>query len=333
MMRHLTELRSASGSAATDPHRAYEKGSGLASGLRLEDVRVPPFLPDHPEVRNDILDYYFEVERFDRQLGEILSFLEGRDQLENTILIVTSDNGMPFPRAKADLYDYGSRVPLAIRWPERIPGGRVVNDFVSHVDIAPTILEATGVEPNPDMTGRSLLDVLASEKEGRVDSSRDHAILARERHTPWRAGRVGYPMRGIRTDQFLYIRNLEPDRWPAGDPPIFGEVDPSPTKDLIRAKGQVSEFDNYYRAAFSKRPPEELYAIADDPAQTKNVAARDSYSAVKNSLSARLDERFASNRRPSSAGARSYVGVQSALRPGSSWKTVARLQHLNSPIP
>ena len=287
---------------STDPHRAYEKGSGLASGLRLEDVRVPPFLPDHPEVRNDILDYYFEIERFDSQLGEILSFLEERDQLANTIVIVTSDNGMPFPRAKADLYDYGSRVPLAIRWPERIPGGRVVNDFVSLVDIAATILESAGLEPIPDMTGRSLLGVLTSEKEGRGDSWRDHAILARERHTPWRAGRVGYPMRAIRTDQFLYIRNLEPDRWPAGDPPIFGEVDPSPTKDLIRAQAEVPGLENYYRLAFSKRPPEELFAIADDPAQMMNVAAQDSYSAVKSSLAARLDERLLATADPRALG-------------------------------
>ena len=287
---------------STDPHRAYERGSGLASGLRLEDVRVPPFLPDHPEVRSDILDYYFEIQRFDSQLGDILSFLEERDQLANTIVIVTSDNGMPFPRAKADLYDYGSRVPLAICWPERIPGGRVVNDFVSLTDIAPTILEAAGLEPLPDMTGRSLLGVLASEKDGRVDSSRDHVILARERHTPWRAGRVGYPMRAIRTDQFLYIRNLEPDRWPAGDPPIFGEVDPSPTKDLIRAKGQSPGFENFYRSAFSKRPPEELYAIADDPAQMMNVAAQDSSSAVIDSLAARLDERLLATADPRALG-------------------------------
>ena len=188
-----------------DPHRAYRQGSGLESGLRLDDVRVPQFLPDVPEIRSDILDYYFEIARFDRELGEILSLLEEHDQLANTIVIVTSDNGMPFPRAKADLYDYGSRVPLAVRWPERIPAGRVASDFVSLVDVAPTILEAAGLAPLPEMTGRSLLDLLTSQDQGRIDPSRDHVILARERHTPWRAGRVGYPMRAIRTDQFLYI--------------------------------------------------------------------------------------------------------------------------------
>ncbi|MDE0100885.1 MAG: sulfatase [Bryobacterales bacterium] len=277
---------------SSDPHRAYAEGSGLASGLSLEDVRVPAFLPDVPEVRSDILDYYFEIGRFDRELGQILSFLEARGELDRTMVIVTSDNGMPFPRAKADLYDYGTRVPLAIRWPERFPGGRVVSDFVSQVDLAPTILEAAGLPQHSDMTGRSILGLLASSREGRIERARDHVVLARERHTPWRAGRVGYPMRGIRTDGHLYIRNLEPDRWPAGDPPIFGEVDPSPTKDFVRARRDSPGFERYYRAAFSKRPAEELYDLARDPAQLTNVASESSLASVKAGLAEHLDKRL-----------------------------------------
>lgn len=287
---------------SSDPHRAYEKGSGIASGLRPEDVVVPPFLPDDPEVRSDILDYFFEIERFDRELGEILSYLEERGQLENTIVIVTSDNGMPFPRAKADLYDYGARVPLAVRWPESVPGGRVVTDFASLVDIAPTILEAAGVEIPEDMTGRSLLDLLKSGEDGRVDSTRDHVILARERHTPWREGRVGYPMRAIRTDQYLYIRNIEPDRWPAGDPPILGEVDPSPTKDLMRARKDDPEFRRYYEAAFSKRPGEELYEVGVDLGQLKNVADEAAHAEIKSALAARLDQHLLATSDPRALG-------------------------------
>lgn len=287
---------------SSDPHRAYEKGSGIASGLRPEDVVVPPFLPDDPEVRSDILDYYFEIERFDRELGEILSYLEEQGQLENTIVIVTSDNGMPFPRAKADLYDYGARVPLAVRWPESVPGGRVVTDFASLVDIAPTILEAAGIEIPEDMTGRSLLDLLKSGEDGRVDSTRDHVILARERHTPWREGRVGYPMRAIRTDQYLYIRNIEPDRWPAGDPPILGEVDPSPTKDLMRARKDDPEFRRYYEAAFSKRPGEELYEVGVDLGQLKNVADEAVHAEIKSALAARLDQHLLATSDPRALG-------------------------------
>ncbi len=287
---------------SSDPHRAYEKGSGIASGLRPEDVVVPPFLPDDPEVRSDILDYYFEIERFDRELGEIFSYLEEQGQLENTIVIVTSDNGMPFPRAKADLYDYGARVPLAVRWPESVPGGRVVTDFASLVDIAPTILDAAGVEIPEDMTGRSLLDLLESGEDGRVDSTRDHVILARERHTPWREGRVGYPMRAIRTDQYLYIRNIEPDRWPAGDPPILGEVDPSPTKDLMRARKDDPEFRRYYEAAFSKRPGEELYEVGVDLGQLKNVADEAAHAEIKSALAARLDQHLLATSDPRALG-------------------------------
>ena len=287
---------------STDPHRRYEKGSGLASGLRLDSVAVPEFLPDDPEVRSDILDYYYEIERFDRELGEMLSFLEERDELANTIVIVTSDNGMPFPRAKADLYDYGSRVPLAVNWPDRLPAGRVVNDFVSLVDVAPTILEAAGLDVPSEMTGCSLLNLLEADTQGRVDSARDHVILARERHTPWRAGRVGYPMRAIRTERFLYIRNIEPDRWPAGDPPIFGEVDPSPTKDFIRDRKELPEFRRFYEAAFEKRPREELYDMALGPGQMTNVAARESNAAIKRSLAARMDQHLLATADPRALG-------------------------------
>ena len=117
--------------------------------MNIDDVRVPDFLPDVAEVRSDILDYFFEIERFDRELGAILERLERAGELDNTLVIVTSDNGMPFPRAKANLYDYGARMPLAVRWPERVRGGRVVDDFIGFADYAPTILEAAGVERSP----------------------------------------------------------------------------------------------------------------------------------------------------------------------------------------
>ena len=120
-----------------DPHRPYEKGSGSRSGMRLEDVRVPSFWPDTPEVRSDILDYYFGVQRFDREVGELLAGLEAAGKLDNTLVVLTGDNGWPFPRAKANLYDAGTRQPLAVRWPARVRGGRVLDDFVSLTDLAP----------------------------------------------------------------------------------------------------------------------------------------------------------------------------------------------------
>jgi uncharacterized sulfatase len=143
-----------------EPHRAYAKGSGLAAGKKLGDAQVPPFLPDTPEVRSDLLDFALEVEYFDAQLGKMLATLEAAGELENTLVIVCSDNGMPFPRAKANLYEYGTHMPLAIRWPARVKGGRTVDDFAGHVDLAPTILTAAGVSVPADMTGKSLLPTL-----------------------------------------------------------------------------------------------------------------------------------------------------------------------------
>lgn len=126
----------------------------MQSGKKLDDMKVPPFLPDSPEVRSDILDYYTEIEHFDRQLGAMLDHLEKSGELANTLVVVTSDNGMAFPRAKATLYEYGIHLPLAVSWPERFKGGRVVEDLISFTGFAPTFLQAAGVSAPESMSGK-----------------------------------------------------------------------------------------------------------------------------------------------------------------------------------
>ena len=276
---------------STDPHRPYEPGSGAASGMNPRDVQVPPFLPDTPEVRSDILDYYFEVQRFDRETGEILKRIEAAGELDNTLVVMTGDNGMPFPRSKANLYGYGTHLPLAMRWPARVKGGRTVNEFVSFTDFAPTFLEAAAVKPLPDMTGISLLGLLT----GRTARHRDMVFLERERHANVRRGNLSYPCRAVRTREFLYIRNLRPDRWPAGDPEKyvsvgpFGDVDGGPTKDVILNRREEPAMSRFFRLAFDKRPAEELYDLAKDPGELDNVAAQPAYAAAKKKLRAALD--------------------------------------------
>ena len=219
---------------STDPHRPYEPGTGAQSGMKPERVQVPGFLPDTSEVRNDLLDYYFEVQRFDRDLGRIIEALERAGELENTIVIVTSDNGMPFPRAKANVYDGGARVPLVIRWPGVSRAGTVIESFVSLTDLAPTILEGAGITAPAAMTGRSLLPLLRGESQ-----ARDRVFIERERHANVRKGDLSYPVRAIRTKEYLYIRNFRPDRWPAGDPEQyvavgpFGDIDGGPSKSVV----------------------------------------------------------------------------------------------------
>ncbi|MDP6208936.1 MAG: sulfatase, partial [Roseibacillus sp.] len=132
---------------ANDPHRGYKLHSGRESGMDLSKIKLFKHYPDSPEIRGDVADYYFEVQRFDRELGQFLAKLKALRALENTIVVVTGDHGMPFPRCKSNLYDSGARVPLAIQWPKVIKKGRVVDDFVSTTDLAPTFLEAAGLEP------------------------------------------------------------------------------------------------------------------------------------------------------------------------------------------
>lgn len=278
---------------STDPHRPYEKGTGRAAGLDPAKVVVPPSLPDTPEVRDDILDYYFEVRRFDRAVGRILATLDAKGLADDTLVVITSDNGMPFPRAKANLHDAGTHMPMAIRWPARIRPGQSIDAFVSHADLAPTFLEAAGLDPLPGTTGRSLLPLLTGDPAGRA--GRDRVFVERERHANVRKGDLGYPARAIRTERYLYIRNLRPDRWPAGDPQQhvavgpFGDVDGSPTKDLILDRRDDPAILPFFALAFAKRPAEELYVLADDPGQTRNVADRPEHAEAKAALRAQLD--------------------------------------------
>ncbi|MBA3296100.1 MAG: sulfatase [Acidobacteria bacterium] len=274
-----------------DPHRPYEKGSGLKAGLKLESVVVPAFLPDTPEVRSDLLDYYLEVQRFDREVGEILDKLAAAGELDNTLVVITSDNGMPFPRAKANVYDAGARMPLAVRWPARFPGGRVIDAFVSHTDLAPTFLDAAGLRPPDGMTGRSLLPLLRGERV----AGREQVFVERERHANVRRGDLSYPVRAIRTKDFLYIRNFRPDRWPAGDPEQyvavgpFGDIDGSPSKSLLLDSQTDRTIAPFFQMATAKRPAEELYDLRRDPHQVKNVAGQPEHRAAQRRLREELD--------------------------------------------
>jgi len=288
---------------SSDPHRPYETGSGVASGLRLGDLRLPPDVPDAPEVRHDVLDYCCEVHRFDREVDEALRLVEAAGRLENTLVIVTGDNGWPFPRGKTNLYDYGCRQPCVVRWPARVKGGRVVDDFVSFTDFAPTFLEAAGLKPTEAMTGRSLLSVLTSDKAGRVDPARDRVVVGRERHHGGaRPGCLGYPMRALRTHDYLYIRNFAPDRWPAGDPDGFEDCDGGPTKTHMLKHRDDPKVAPLFERAFGKRPAEELYDCKADPDQAKNVAADPANADARRRLAADLQRYLEQTKDPRVTG-------------------------------
>ena len=280
---------------SNDPHRPYEWQSGINSGMKLDEVQVPPCLPDSKEIRTDICDYYWEIQRFDFETGQALKIIEDMGELDNTIVVMTGDNGWPFPRGKSNLYDLGIHVPLAVQWGNRIKKGRVVDDFVSLADLAPTFLEASGIRPLKAMTGRSLMNVFESVKSGTVDPVRDHVLTGKERHTPAQANHMGgTPMRALRNRSYLYIHNFEPGRWPAGDPeasmrgPSLSDIDDSPTKRYIIEHKNDPDLKKYYELCSGKRPADELYDLSKDPHQLTNVTGNPEYKEVLQRLKDQL---------------------------------------------
>jgi len=292
-------------------HRPFVKGSGKALwGLDPDSVRgkLPKFMPDVPEVREDYTDYMGQILAWDAGVGVIVDKLRAIGELDNTILVISGDHGMPgVPGGKCNLYDHGVAVALIVRGPG-IKGGRVVDDFVNLMDLAPTFLEAGGVKPPAVMTGRSFMNVLHSDQSGQVDPSRTWVVTGRERHVAEaREGNLPYPHRALRTPDFLYIRNFAPDRWPMGSPKFtsqadmptaaalerdtfvaFADMDASPTKAWLVHQYGGEDWEWQYNYAFGKRPAEELYDLHKDPDEILNVADEPAYAKQKAELSARL---------------------------------------------
>lgn len=289
----------------SDPHRPYERGTGVQSGMDLDKIRLFECFPDDEIVRSDVADYYYEVQRFDTLVANAIAVLEQYGELENTIIVMTGDHGMPFPRCKSNNYDSGARIPLAISWGSNIKNpGRVIDDFISTTDLAPTFLQIAGVEVPSVMSGKSLLNILKSSGEGIVDQeNRSFVLHGKERHVPGQEENMGgYPVRAIRNHDFLYIRNFEPDRWPSGTPDYLkaaipycwlGDCDNGPTKTyMVNNRDKDGRHTTLWDLSFGKRPSEELYDCIKDPEQLVNLAQNPAYEELREKLSAQLMEQL-----------------------------------------
>lgn len=281
-----------------EPHTPCDPGNAekLKSkyGIGLEDIKVPDFLPDTPGVRRNRANMLYEVCRLDEFLGSILRTLETRGELENTLIIVTSDNGTQVLRSKANVYDWGLRVPLAIMWPARVKAGRRVDDFVNFADLAPTILEAAGLAVPAEMSGRSALDVLLSDKSGRVNPARSFTTGGLEWHgelSPqnW-AGRM------IRDERYQYIvnystaprRELQPSlRLP--DSAYEKTAQTAGEESLVVKHPDHPKVLPFVRLLVAARPAEELYDCLADPFELNNLADSPGHADVKARLKAQLE--------------------------------------------
>ena len=285
-----------------EPHREYEYGSGVRSGKKLSDIqRVPSYFPDSDTIRNDLLDYALEIEYMDKHIEKVLKILEENGQLDNTIIVVTSDHGMPFPRVKGNQYEHANHIPMALMWNKGIATkGRKINDYVSFIDIAPTLLEVSGISENSSgmhpITGKSFVNLLQSSKSGQIDKNRDYLLVGQERHDVGRPHDEGYPIRGIHKNNFLYLRNYENSRYPACNPETgYLNTDGGATKTFIINQKRKNDDDRkYWDLAFGMRPEEELYNITDDPDCVKNLANEAKYNSLKTKLKQEMEAKLLS---------------------------------------
>lgn len=283
-----------------EPHRGYEYGTGAELGGKTTDMitNFPKYWPDNQYTRNDLLDYAFEIEYIDSHVQKIMQTLRDRNLIKNTLVILTSDHGMPFPRVKGDQYEQANHVPMAMLWEGKmISKGRIINDFVSFIDLAPTILEAAGIDWQTSgmhpATGKSIMNMITSDKSGHIEPERNFVLVGKERHDTGRPKDVGYPIRGIYKDSMLYIKNYEIDRWPSGNPETgYLNSDASPTKTAILNMRRNGEDKYFWKLNFGKRVSEELYNIKQDPYCMDNLARNKNFSTTKEALKLEMETKL-----------------------------------------
>ena len=258
---------------AHEPHLPYAEGA--QSDEDLARVEVPAFLPNTTASRSMLLDYADEINHFDTHLGRIIASLDAAGELDNTLIIVTADNGMPMPRAKSNGYDFGIHVPLAIRWGKSSSKGRIIDEPVGFVDLSATIVEAAGLEVPEQFVGTSLLDLL----NGDVDKlDYDRAVFSgRERHSSSHFQNLSYPQRMMRRGDYLIIWNARPELDPAGQPQsivdgvlsephtAYFDIDDSMIKRELIAKRDDFYFAPFFHLAVDKRPEWQVFNVTDDP--------------------------------------------------------------------
>jgi N-sulfoglucosamine sulfohydrolase len=244
--------------AALDPHRDYQRNA-IAKPHKPEDVVVPPYLPDTPEVRGDLALYYDEITRLDDHIGKVLAELDAQGIASNTVVIFMADNGRPFPRCKTTVYDSGIRTSFIVRWPARVKAGTTCDRLISSIDIAPTLLELAGVERLKTFQGHSFTKLL----DDPTTKIREYAFAEHNWHD------YDAHKRAVRSEQFKYIRNFDVDL--PNTPPA--DAVRSPTFQAMRKLRDSGKLTPAQMACFVKpKPAEELYDCDSDPHELRNLA-------------------------------------------------------------
>jgi N-sulfoglucosamine sulfohydrolase len=283
-----------------EPHRAYEYGTGASIGKKKTSniSKVPGYFPDTDTIRNDLLDYAFEVEYMDKQVEKILEYLAATGELDNTIIVYTSDHGMPFPRVKGNQYEHANHIPMAVMWKNGIKTtGRTIDDYISFIDLAPTFLQAAGITHRQSgmhpFAGNSLFNIFNSSKNGQVEAARNFVLVGQERHDIGRPNDWGYPIRGLHKNGMLYLINYEPERWPACNPETgYLNTDGGATKTFILNQRRSGVEKKYWRLCFGHRGSVELYDIKKDPDCMINLAGKPQYKSVEAAMKAEMETKL-----------------------------------------
>lgn len=253
---------------AHDPHRPFAGSDQerwrprptVRKTCRPEEVPVPKFLPDLPEVRLEMAEYYTSVHRADEVVGVVLEELEKAGMADNTLVMFMSDHGMPLPFAKTNCYQDSTRTPWVGRWPGVVkPGSDEATHFVSGIDVAPTFLEAAGLEPLPGADGSSIVPLL----KGKDVEGRERVFTVH--HRPY--NRTPYPMRGVNDGKFLYIWN----GWSNGELVFRNESQSGRTMKAMNKAAKTDEAIAARVELFLHRVPEELYNLQNDPCCLVNL--------------------------------------------------------------
>ena len=262
-----------------EPHTPYTEAFAAHRKIKPLAVQVPTFYPDTDTTRSVIASYLAEIEHLDDQVGAVFKVLKNHNELNKTLIIFTSDNGMPFPRAKGNLYDHGLRVPLIAFWPEVISPQRRVDDLISLTDLAPTFIDITGLQIPHQMSGKSLLDFFRIDKSGKIRSENRKIFAGTERHgkksacklwsmenvLPDNAACGNYPSRSIRDNEYLLIWNAMPDNFPVATD-IKGNL---LKKEIVKEHNIENGFIAFN---IEKRPEFELYHLVTDTYTVKNLS-------------------------------------------------------------
>lgn len=248
---------------STDPHRPYQSGT-YSYQHDPQKLSVPDYLPDTKAVREDLANYYNEITRFDKECGEILQLLDKNNLSENTIVVVSSDNGKPFPRAKSTLYESGIHIPLIVKWPGISKAGSKRDELVSLLDLTPTWLDGAGLPVPVEMEGNSLRSLL----RGNVGKSREYLFSERNWHDNWD------PMRSVVSKRYKLIQNYRPEApWLSTLDRLYSPAWEEYEK--LKNQGQLGKKLQWFFAA--SKPETEFYDLENDPGEWNNLARDPAY--------------------------------------------------------